>query len=315
MSWFATAPSNIALIKYMGKKDSHTNLPMNASLSYTLPHLISRVELEKHNGNADQWEPLFVTDSTDFVLSTAAIERFLTHFARLKTWANYTGTFTVRSYNNFPHGSGLASSASSFAALTRCAFMALSELTGQALPSLETQAQWSRLGSGSSCRSFFSPWAIWEEDRVRPIELPYSSLHHQVILISRTEKKVSSSEAHRRITTSPLFSERKTRATENLQALLAAFHAQDWKSAYDVCWAEFQDLHALFATSHTPFSYITNESQALLQHLQTFWRENGDGPLVTMDAGPNIHLLYRPDQVALAQQFQQQYLTGHYDVL
>ena len=43
--------------------------------------------------------------------------------------------------------------------------------------------------------------------------------------------------------------------------------------------------------------------------------EKRDGPLVTMDAGPNIHLLYRPDQAELARQFKSDYLVGNYDVL
>ena len=311
MPWFAQAPANIALIKYMGKKDRQKNIPDNPSLSYTLNNLLTDVELEINAGTCDVWEPL----TANFVLSTAAQERFLRHLTHLKDYFNYQGHFTVRSRNNFPHSSGLASSASSFAALTKCAVLALSELTHTPPPSIEIQANFSREGSGSSCRSFFSPWAIWDEQSVMPIELPYMSLIHQVIVISQDEKKVSSSSAHQLISTSPHYEGRPSRAKENLEQLLTAFNAKDWTMAYQICWREFQDMHQLFSTCNESFSYMTEQSQAALATLQAFWDKHGDGPLVTMDAGPNIHLLYRMDQTDLAHQFQKEHLEGRYDVL
>ena len=315
MPWFAQAPSNIALIKYMGKKDSETNLPINPSLSYTLNNLLSSVMLEACAGKKDRWEPLETAGALPFTLSIAAQERFLKHLARLKIKFNCSAAFIVRSNNNFPHSSGLASSASSFAALTKCAVMALSELTHTTLPSIETQAQLSREGSGSSCRSFFSPWALWDHTTVKAIDLPYQDLIHQVIVISHAEKKVSSSEAHQRICTSPFYPTRAKRAEENLTQLLNYFAAGDWRGAYDLCWREFQDLHQLFSSSAVPFSYITPQSNEALTRLQAFWEQEGDGPLVTMDAGPNIHILYRPDQKEMALKFKQDHLVGNYDVL
>ena len=315
MQWFAKAPSNIALIKYMGKKDTKTNTPMNPSLSYTLNDLLSSVSIETHSGPKDVWEPLSLPGAIDFNLSPAGQERFLNHLNFLKTQFNYSGSFIVRSCNNFPHGSGLASSASSFAALTKCAVNALSELTQTPPPSIEAQAQLSRVGSGSSCRSFFSPWALWGDNTVKGVELPYNDLIHQVIIISHHEKKVSSSEAHRRIATSPLFANRASQAEEHLKALFHAFDAHDWISAYQICWKEFQDMHELFSTCREPFSYINDQSKAALTTLQDLWQQEGDGPLITMDAGPNIHLLYRPDQVDMANRLKQHKLIGPYDVL
>ena len=110
MEWFAQAPSNIALIKYMGKKDIENNIPINSSLSYTLNNLLSSVMLETHPGKKDFWEPLDTPGSLKFVLSNDAQDRFLRHLARLKAQVNYSGAFIVRSSNNFPHSSGLASS-------------------------------------------------------------------------------------------------------------------------------------------------------------------------------------------------------------
>ena len=315
MQWFAQAPSNIALIKYMGKKDSEQNIPINPSLSYTLNNLLSSVMLEQHSGKKDFWEPLDTPGAMPFTLSNAAQERFLQHFLRLKAHVGYSGGFIVRSSNNFPHSSGLASSASSFAALTKCAVLALSELTQTPIPSIEIQAQLSRLGSGSSCRSFFSPWALWDGEVVKGIELPYQQLLHQVIVISHDEKKVSSSEAHQRIKTSTLYTTRAQRAEQNLKVLLNAFEALNWDDAYHICWREFQDLHQLFSSSNPPFTYMTDKTKAALIALEELWQREGDGPLVTMDAGPNIHILYRIDQTEMARKFQQEYLVGNYDVL
>lgn len=315
MQWFAQAPSNIALIKYMGKKDTEKNIPINPSLSYTLNNLLTSVMLELHSGKKDFWEPLHIPGAMNFVLSELAQARFLQHLALLKSHFNYSGAFIVRSSNNFPHSSGLASSASSFAALTKCAALALSELTDMPALSIDSQAQISRLGSGSSCRSFYSPWALWEEESVKQVELPYKELHHQVILISQSEKAVSSREAHLRITTGPNYATRGKRAVDNLHTLMHALQHQNWEKAYHVCWQEFQDLHGLFSSATSPFSYITPQSQAVLKSLQDLWQREGDGPIVTMDAGPNIHLLYRPSQAEMARQFKQDYLIGNYDVL
>lgn len=315
MHWVAHAPANIALIKYMGKKDASSNNPDNSSLSYTLNNLLSTVKLEAIDASEDAWEPLLTPGAPEFTLSTAGQKKFLNHLARLKKHFAYEGSFLVQSCNNFPHSSGMASSASSFAALTRCAAAALAELTQKVIPSVDEQAYFSRLGSGSSCRSFYAPWSIWQENEVREIDLPYPQLLHQAIVISSEKKDVSSSDAHQRVKTSKSYETRSARAEENLSSLLNAFTNQDWTSAYQICWREFQDMHQLFNTCEEPFSYISDDSLIVLNELEQFWEKKGDGPIVTMDAGPNIHLLYRPDQLELAREFKREYLTGKYDVL
>tara|TARA_R110002126_G_scaffold17798_1_gene68818 strand:- start:6343 stop:7299 length:957 start_codon:yes stop_codon:yes gene_type:complete len=318
MSWCAEAPANIALIKYMGKASPTTNLPLNASLSYTLPHLITRVELEPIEQNteqADRWEALVKPNFIPHVFSEKSQQRFLKHLAFLKKEFNCQTNFIVRSANNFPHGTGLASSASSFAALTRAAAKACAACTNSPVASIQEQANLSRLGSGSSCRSFFEPWALWEHDTVHNIQLPYPELIHQVILIHEDEKEVSSSEAHKRVSVLPEYPSRKLRAEQNLTELLQALKNQQWEEAYHICWREFQDMHALFSASIPPFSYITETTRRVLDQLKHAWDIQGDGPLITMDAGPNIHLLYRPDQVALADAFKHQALLSNLHVL
>jgi diphosphomevalonate decarboxylase len=316
MFWFAHAPANIALIKYMGKKDENSNLPANASFSYTLNELKSTVRLEKISSKRDIWEPLLIPGViTELVLSTEGQKKFLDHLARIKAHFGYEGVFLVQSCNNFPHSSGMASSASSFAALTRCAVEALSELTNKAMPSVNEQAQLSRLGSGSSCRSFYTPWALWKNDDVNAVNLPYQELIYQGIVISNKVKEVSSSAAHLRVKSSPFYTTRSQRADENLTNLLDALMSKDWASAYQICWREFHDMHRLFSSCEQPFSYMTENGVELLRHLESLWNKKGDGPIVTMDAGPNIHLLYRLDQEDMAREFKRDYLIGNYDVL
>jgi diphosphomevalonate decarboxylase len=312
MQWFAQAPANIALIKYMGKLDEQTNVPANASLSYTLPHLQSQVMLEPTDNASDTWEMLDAPGIIPYSFSEKAQARFLNHLTFLKQHLGYTGSFHVRSGNTFPHSTGLASSASSFAALTRCAAIACAELTQTPVLSVEQQAQLSRQGSGSSCRSFFQPWALWETNAVRAIELPYHQLLHQVILIHPEAKEVSSSLAHQRIKSSPAYPTRAARANNHLTALLCALQAQHWDEAYHICWQEFQDMHALFSTAHPAFSYMSSQTEIVLARLQFLWKQAGDGPIITMDAGPNIHLLYRQDQEKLALQIKHEFMESYH---
>ncbi len=315
MQWYAKAPANIALIKYMGKRNTRNNTPSNASLSYTLNHLSTEVSLELIDAPQDTWQALASPNSqASLQLTPPAIRRFLQHLQFIKRQFNCQASFQVSSGNNFPHGAGLASSASSFAALTQCAAMACAQLTQTTCPDHLTQAAWSQQGSGSSCRSFFAPWALWQAEQVQAVSLPYPKLLHQVILLETAEKSVGSSLAHLRVSTSPQFPGRAKRAEQHLEALLRSLNLQRWDEAYLLCWQEFQDMHALFHTANPAFSYFNPNTQQVLAELQQVWRERGDGPLVTMDAGPNIHLLYRPDQQTLRNNLLQHY-QERYDVL
>ncbi|MCR5224495.1 MAG: diphosphomevalonate decarboxylase [Alphaproteobacteria bacterium] len=278
------APSNIALIKYMGKTEG--NCPCNASLSYTLHDYWTEVSLEE-NANADVF-----ANANEF--SEQAANRFLAHLAYIKKLFGYSGFFTVTSRNNFPHSAGIASSASSFAALTKCAAQAIG-----ATISTEQMSEISRHGSGSSCRSFFSPWCVWDENGARKAEIKIQNLRHELILIDSTRKAVSSSEAHKAVKTSLLFAGRPQRAAQRMTNLIAALNENRWEEAYHICWEEFADMHALFATSRPHFSYIQPKTLEWLTAIDRFWRTHKDGPIVTIDAGANIHLLWREDQKQL----------------
>jgi diphosphomevalonate decarboxylase len=303
--WIASAPANIALIKYMGKRDAARNLACNPSLSYTLSNLTSTVELELVPHLEDSWEPLQTPDTIKLPLNLAGQQRFLNHLARLKQHFGFQGHFIVRSANNFPHNAGIASSASSFAALTRCACQALAELTSRSLPFITEQARLSALGSGSSGRSFFQPWALWQDENITGLDLAYKELLHKVVVVQAEAKAVSSSEAHAKVSSSLLFANRPERATQRLEKLIACLQNQDWPQAFELVWQEFWDMHALFETASVPFGYLTAESMTVLRVVRDIWQREGDGPIVTVDAGPNVHLLFRPEQQAMQQQIAQ----------
>lgn len=314
MKWFIEAPSNIALIKYMGRKDNTDKIPANASLSYTLPALKSFVELELSSENASRWEFLEHPEALPLILSSQGQQRFLAHLEYLKNYFGCQKHFIVRSSNNFPQAAGLASSASSFAALTQCASKALSSVTHQKEPDWNTLAGLSRRSSGSSCRSFYAPWAYWHEETVEPVNLPYTQLLHQIIIIQQQEKPVLSSQAHQAVKTSSLYIGRPERAEIRLSALIQALKNQQWDKAFQITWDEFQDMHQLFKTAEPSFEYMTTASKNILEHLKAFWDAHDDGPLITMDAGPNIHLLYRPEQDEMMQYIKIDCLKNYHDI-
>lgn len=300
-----SAPSNIALIKYMGKIETALNRPTNSSLSYTLEALRTYIEIEPIAGDKDQWAPLEKTGLEKISLSDKGRDRYLAHFANLKKAWNIPGNYLIRSGNNFPSDCGLASSASSFAALTKAASR-LRQDSGQEVLGPVELAEFSRLGSGSSCRSLMGPWVLWSPSGVRPLEFAMGPLLHSVIIVESAHKAVSSSEAHRRVVGSPLFVQRPERAEERLAGLVEALRMNDWQRAFELTWAEFWDMHALFETSKPAFGYFEPGTIEVLRELRKIW-ENGDGPLVTMDAGANIHLLFRNDQEDLQRQIEQQW--------
>ncbi len=308
-----SAPSNIALIKYMGKKNveqtsSSKNIPTNTSLSYTLSHLKSWVQIEQSNSAQNSWEPLKLEGFDNINLSDFAKERFLSFFNFLCEEFEIQGHYSISSNNEFPSDCGIASSASSFAALTRAVHSlgvkveSKKSLEINSTPNIDSiLSGYSKLGSGSSCRSFFKPWSSWDENGAKAFDNPnFENLNHIVVIADNTHKKISSSKAHQMVRSSLLFSDRVERAEKRFNSLTESFQKSNWKNCFEICWAEFWDMHALFETSTPSFGYITPSSLEILSFIKNFWEENLDGPIVTMDAGPNVHLLFRKDQIKQA---------------
>ena len=285
--WKASAPSNIALIKYMGKESAVGNVAVNPSLSMTLSAFLTNVEIEPISGGEDRWEPL----PSSAPLRAESTKRFVNFFTRIKQEREIAGSFLIRSGNNFPSDAGLASSASSFAALTMAAFQAFASVSGKPSPSLSEQAMVSRTGSGSSCRSFFSPWCAWEAREIGPVPSRLPDLTDLVAVIDSGFKKISSSEAHKRVQASALFEGRPERASTRQREIKTAMASGDLKRTAEIAWAELWDMHSLFHTASPPFFYFSPLSLAVLRWAERSWEETGTGPITTVDAGPNVHLL------------------------
>lgn len=307
------APSNIALIKYMGKTDSSKNIPENPSLSMTLNRLSTYLELDVIEDGAHR----FVLDSALPALPAGtqahpvsfnekAVAKFENHFRRVQSRMTELGaartdrpSATVRSVNTFPAGSGIASSASSFAALTLGAFLACSQDIHGAVQLLNSEksvslrrklAKISREGSGSSCRSFEGPWVQWQGEDVSLVESRFPEMAHFVVVVSAGEKKISSSEAHLRVKTSPLWSGRIERAGDRFEKTRRAIESGDVAAVSRLAWNEMWEMHSLFHTSSDPFTYWEPQTIDALHFLGEFLKSS-QPPIVTLDAGPNVHLL------------------------
>jgi len=314
----SSGPSNIALIKYMGKVEGTGNKPTNASISYTLDHLKTFVELElvtkdpktlkrSKSGEvigSDFWEALEISGHTPIQLSEKGLHKFLQHFQFLKEkWQLNHQSFNLKSGNNFPADCGLASSASSYAALTLTAAELFQKINPQNWgEDLSELSKLSRQGSGSSCRSFYSPWALWKEEGAEPVKLN-QRLHSAVVVLENKKKSVSSSEAHKLVLTSPRFEGRVNRAQLKLKDLLSSIQSEQWKQSFEIIWDEFWDMHELFHTSKPQFSYLTKESREMLTWIEGMWKKQNHGPWVTLDAGPNIHLLFNQEDLVWAKKY------------
>ncbi len=341
MKWEVLSPSNLALIKYMGKKEIEEdniysqNIPLNTSLSYTLNHLLTKVSLQKSEHSQDEWRPYLVSPfefdfpyvyeknydvknkcyrssreiTFDRNLSFENQKKFLDFFQLLKNKFFISNFYVLNSANNFPLSIGAASSASSFSALTLATYKLAKDVSSRKdyIDSLtrEDLSAISRLGSGSSCRSFFSPWSLWRGQFATEYRCPFKGLIHQLIVVDRAVKIVSSRQAHIRILGSPYFKGRVQRAEKRFKELVTALKVQDWKKCFEISWAEFKDMHHLFATSNPSFKYKNDLSDEVLNKLYNFWKKKKDGPIVTMDAGANIHLLYRQDQKSRAREIEE----------
>ncbi len=290
-----SAPSNIAIIKYMGKTSAQQNLPTNASISYTLNHLRSFVTIEPIAGENDQWQPLAGDDLLSMELSEKGKTKFLNHLSRIKDLWGVKQSYLVRSANNFPSDCGIASSSSSFAALTMAAATEFEKIRPNGKATAEAMSKISRLGSGSSCRSFFDPWAVWETDGAQKWNGQFKDLNHSVILLDSTKKEVSSSDAHVRVPSSPLFTERQKNVKRRLELLETANMNKDWNAFCALAIEEFEEMHQLFETSVPSFSYRNDKTMSVLKRLHQINGELKSKMLITMDAGNNIHFLTLPD--------------------
>jgi len=151
----AKAPSNIALVKYWGKRNESLILPHNSSVSMTLDNLytITTVEFDE----SYEEDEVFIDGRK---ATKDEFKRVVEHLELLKTQTGVDFKAKVVSEGNFPKKAGLASSASAFAALT----FAASDALGLSLTDRELSI-FARQGSGSASRSINGGFVMWNKGR------------------------------------------------------------------------------------------------------------------------------------------------------
>ncbi|NJC27543.1 diphosphomevalonate/mevalonate 3,5-bisphosphate decarboxylase family protein [Neolewinella antarctica] len=300
------SPSNIALVKYWGKHGDQ--LPRNPSVSFTLDGAATdttlRYEVREQSGSG-----VDVKLSLDGVHNDAFSQRTAKFFERLLPIYPFLKqlSFAIETKNSFPHSAGIASSASGMSALALC----LVDLEGKLFKPLgnaeffEKASYLSRLGSGSACRSVYGGAAVWgkvdgvaqsnEEfavpitDKLNPT---FQTYHDDILLISKSEKSVSSRAGHQLMESNPYATARYAQAKQRTGEMVDILRRGDVEAFGEMLESEALTLHALMMSSRPPYLLIRPNTLAVIERIQEFRRETKTPLYFTLDAGPNLHLLY-----------------------
>ena len=300
------SPSNIALVKYWGKQ-KRGQFPQNPSVSFTLQNC--RTETSVFYEKSDRFGLTFRFDGKPHKDFQLKVERFLMDQIRFFPFLHQLDLH-VQSHNTFPHSSGIASSASSMSALVLC----LLDIERAAKDSLgldmRKASYFSRIASGSACRSLFPKMALWGvtaacegstddyavtlEDRIAPV---FKSYHDSILIVSDAQKEVSSRAGHALMDTNPYAATRYAVAGQDTQDLLDALRTGDLERFIQITESEAMQLHALMMCSTPSFMLIKPNTLKIIQNIREFRTETDIPVCFTLDAGPNVHVLY-PDQHA-----------------
>lgn len=287
------AAPNIALVKYWGVRDEARALPFNTSLSMTLDRLRTRTRVT--------FDPA-LTEDRFWLNGTRTfggpLEGVTAMLDRVRAEAGATAKAEVRSTNNFQTASGLASSASGFAALAGAAAGAAGlDLTPHRL------SQVARFGSGSACRSVFGGFVEWrrgERDDGRDCyaralfpEDHWPELVDLVAFIRDAPTKAVRSARAMQLTvaTSPEFARRQREIPSRLTRIRAAIRDRDADALFPLVIEECDSFRRVCETTTPSLDYLTAASRRVLAMVASLNREMGR-PLVayTHDAGAHVHL-------------------------
>jgi diphosphomevalonate decarboxylase len=300
----AQCPSNIALIKYWGKKE--VQIPMNPSLSFTLNESYTQTELKftpKESSGHD------VKVYLDGEYKESFAPKILQFFDRIGEYISFLEKFEfeIHTRNTFPHSSGIASSASGLGALSLC-LVELEDILGGGLSKeeqLKKASFLSRLGSGSACRSIYPGITVWGKTELvagssdlyaipYPYEIHPNFQHYQdtILLIDEGQKEVSSTVGHNLMNNHPYAERRFESAEENLKALIPILKSGDLDEFGKIVEHEALSLHAMMMTSHPYFILMKTNTLSAIEKVWKFRKDTGKPLFFTLDAGANIHLLY-----------------------
>ncbi len=293
-------PSNIALVKYWGKKEGQ--LPINPSLSFSLKGALTRTKVTLLPRGNERLVFSFEGKPSGF---SVRVEQYLDLLARELAWINHY-TFHIESRNTFPHSAGIASSASGFGALALCLTELDRQLTGQQDDNfMQRASRFARIGSGSASRSVYPGFAWWGQSASVPgssdefaVPVPkavfpgYSELRDAVLLVDSGKKNVSSSAGHDLMTRHPYKQGRISQAGSNAEELLRLINTGDYDRFFELVEEEAFSLHALMMSSSPAFLLLKPNSLTVIEKIRDFRKQTGLAAGLTIDAGPNIHFLY-----------------------
>lgn len=300
------SPSNIALIKYWGKKGFQ--LPSNPSISMTLKNCYTETVVEYKKSNRKSGPMLsFLFQNKKNSLFEKKIDHFIS-IATKELPVLKSLNLEINAKNSFPHSSGIASSASAFSSLALCLCSIEKEISNNEIDDkkfLRRASYIARLGSGSACRSVYGGWTLWGETEMISgssdfYAIPVSDLlhekfcnYHDAILIVNSEKKqVDSRRGHNLMETNPYKETKADMSRKNAIRLLTALNNGNARSFMNIIESEATNLHAMFLTSNPGFILIKPETLQIISKLKRFREESNLEFCFTLDAGPNIHLLY-----------------------
>ena len=297
-----TCPSNIALIKYWGKKDTGIQIPQNPSISWSLSDLNANTSVKFLPANGREIN--FSYDGLPKESFLPKIKDFFKKIEDILPWVR-DGIFEIDTVNNFPHGTGIASSAAGFGALAT----ALVEIEDKL--DKNTEAFWNkvseiaRLGSGSACRSMYSKPAVWglsdaveNSSDLYAVELKtpiHSSLQNwkdTVLIVDSGEKKVSSTAGHSLLNGHPYAESRFIQASRNLAELVKVMETGDIDRFIKIVESEALQLHSMMMTSIPYYMLMRPNTIAIIEEIWKFREETNMHVCFTLDAGANVHLLY-----------------------
>ena len=302
------SPSNIALIKYWGKRP--IQIPENASISFTLNEAYSETFLSFKPRSNGEPKVTFRFEGSKEEAFAARIEKFLSSLqGEMPFIEDYT--FEVESSNSFPHSSGIASSASSMSALSLCLCdmeqLILSNHLSKA-QRLRRSSHIARLGSGSASRSVIPKLAVWGKSVHVPnsadeyavayngVDSVFDSFHDDVLIVSKEKKSVSSSQGHALMDGNIYAKARYQQADQNMKLLLSSMKEGDLWTFGKIVEDEALSLHALMMCSDPSFILMKPNTLQVIESIRKFRKDTKVPIFFTLDAGPNVHILY-PDAV------------------
>jgi len=300
------SPSNLAIVKYWGKYGRQ--LPRNPSISITLSEAVTTTSIDYEVSSAiSAMRMEFLFEGQANAPFAARIQKFLesiTEFFPFLTSAR----LQINSSNSFPHSSGIASSASSMSALALCLCdieknLGQNDLLQDSGYFMKKASFISRLGSGSACRSVYPHFALWgavdgdvQSSDLYAVPQPdfhslYNGLRNDILIVSASEKSVSSTAGHQLMETNLYAQQRFNQANERVVQLKDILKAGDLEAFGEMLESEALTLHALMMASNPSYMLMEPNTIHVINELRSFRKSSGIPIYFSLDAGPNMHII------------------------